>query len=72
MESKIDLEVEAHGFDDVTENAERLSDALENLPAKVNIKYCKGCTININVYGDQHIRHGENMYTRPINNPIGG
>ena len=52
MESKIDLEVETHGLDDVTEKAERIADAVDCLPARVNLKYCKGCTINVYVYGE--------------------
>ena len=48
MEHKntIPLEIEVHGFEDVAEKIELMADAIDSLPATVNIK-AKDCEINV-------------------------
>ena len=42
----IPVEIEAHGFEDVAEKIELMADAIDSLPATVNIK-AKDCEINV-------------------------
>ena len=42
----IPVEIEAHGFEDVAEKIELMADAIDSLPATVNIK-AKDCKINV-------------------------
>ena len=42
----IPVEIEAHGFEDAAEKIELMADAIDSLPATVNIK-AKDCEINI-------------------------
>lgn len=42
----IPVEIEAHGFEDAAEKIELMADALDSLPATVNIK-AKDCEVNI-------------------------
>ena len=48
MEHKntIPVEIEAHGFEDAAEKIELMADAIESLPATVNIK-AKDCEVNV-------------------------
>ena len=48
MEHKntIPVEIEAHGFEDVAEKIELMADAMDSLPATVNIK-AKDCEVNV-------------------------
>lgn len=42
----IPVEIEAHGFEDAAEKIELMADAIDSLPATVNIK-AKDCKINV-------------------------
>ena len=42
----IPIEIEAHGFEDAAEKIELMADAIDSLPATVNIK-AKDCEVNI-------------------------
>ena len=42
----IPVEIEAHGFEDAAEKIELMADAIDSLPATVNIK-AKDCEINV-------------------------
>ena len=44
--STIPIEIEAHGFEDTAEKIELIADAIDSLPATVNIK-AKDCEVNI-------------------------
>ena len=42
----IPVEIEAHGFEDAAEKIELMADAIDSLPATVNIK-AKDCEVNV-------------------------
>lgn len=42
----IPIEIEAHGFEDAAEKIELMADAIDSLPATVNIK-AKDCEVNV-------------------------
>lgn len=44
--STISVEIEAHGFEDAAEKVELMADAIDSLPATVNIK-AKDCEVNV-------------------------
>lgn len=46
QKNTIPVEIEAHGFEDAAEKIELLADAIDLLPATVNIK-AKDCEINV-------------------------
>lgn len=41
------IECETRGFEEATQEVETLAEAYDCFPAQVQIKGCKGCTINI-------------------------